>query len=379
MNKNTFMNNFFIVLLKELKYTLKSKKTLLYTILVPILFIPFLLSVLSNSIDKMERNTSKNINITVNDKNNRLYDYLSQIPDITVVEKENTTKSPINIIIPQNFDQSLSLWKIPEVIIEGDDSSSESQIAIAKINEYIKSYSKSYTQQYLSQNGIPDKILEPIQIKMKGEKKKLNLMNIILPMFLLLYCCVGSTSTATDLSAGEKEKYTLEPVLSTKSNRTSIVLGKLAATSIVGCISGLSTVLGMIGYNTFSSQDTLTIQQMFLLLGVIIMSSILFAAINLSIGIYSRNYKEAQTFMSSLSLIVLIPTYLLYGIDIHDLTIQQLSTPILNIVCLIKEILAGVFILNHILIVSGWVALYILLFSILSVKLFNREEVVFRI
>ncbi len=387
----TFLHQIWVVLSKEIKYVLRSKKTFLFTVLIPLLLIPSLLSLLSYSIENVTNQVSNEIDITINDTDNYLYDYLSNLSDVQIIETQDiendlkSGKSLANIIIPSNFNEMLSSGQNPEVMIETCQSSLKSQIAISKIIEHLSAYNTSYVQAYLIQEGISPQILEPIHFNISNiseERENVDTtVNFILPMLVLLYCFAGSVSTATDLSAGEKEKYTLEPLLSTKTSRSAIVIGKLLATSFVAIISGLSSIIGIIGFIKLFPQQYnayFSIQQIFIILAIVILSSIFFASINLSVGIYARNYKEAQTYLTPITFILLIPSYLSYGIDINDITMQYVSIPFLNMICVLKEVLSGIFITNHIIILMAWIILYILLTSILSVKLFKREKVVFR-
>lgn len=391
MNK-TFFYQVSVVLSKEIKHILRSKKTFLFIVLIPLFLIPSLLSILSYSIDNVTTQVSNEINITISNKDNYLYDYLSELPDVHIIKTQDIKndlkkgKTFANIIIPSNFNELISSGQNPEVIVETYQASLKSQIAVSEISKHLSAYNTGYTQEYLLKEGISPQILEPIHVNIlnisdNGENTDATI-NFILPMIVLLYCCAGSISIATDLSAGEKEKYTLEPLLSTKASRTAIVIGKLIATSFTAAISGLSSIIGVVGFmKLFPKQynASLSVQQILIILGIVILSSILFASINLSIGIYARNYKEAQTYLTPISIFLLIPSYLSYGMDVNDITVKHLSIPFLNIICVLKEVLSGVFITNHIIILMLWIMLYILLICILSVKLFKREEVVFRI
>ena len=388
----TFIKQVFIVLFKEFKYILRCKKTLLFIILAPLLLIPSLLSVLSYSMENMTRQVSNGMNISINDSENYLFDYLSRFSDVNIIEtqngKQDLKKGKIlaNIIIPSNFNELLLSEQNLEVIIETNSSSTKSQIATSKISEYLNTYSASYTREYLSEKGISSSCLNPISINLKNssdeEKSSNETLNLILPMLIVLYCCIGSASIATDLTAGEKEKSTLESLLSTKAYRSAIVIGKWIITSLVSIISGLNSTLGIIGFIKLFPQQykvSLSFKQVLIILVIIIMCSMLFSSINLSIGIYARNYKEAQTYLTPITFLLLIPSYLSYGLDVNDINITHLSIPILNIISVLKEILSDTFVANHIMFLILWLTLYIVLLFVLSIKLFKREKSIFRI
>ena len=205
---------------------------------------------------------------------------------------------------------------------------------------------------------------------------------MLLPMMIIFYCCIGSASTASDLSAGEKERGSLEALLSTGTSRTSIILGKLFATTIMGLISGLCTVLGLSAYLVISSGSQMALisfSGVLALLAVTLFTSMFFASLNLAIGIYSKSSKEAQTYLMPVSILSLIPTYFTYSMDLNSINMQYLCIPIVNVVCIIKEILAGVMNIAHLGIVALWLFVYTLIAFSFANYMFKKESVIFRI
>ena len=206
--------------------------------------------------------------------------------------------------------------------------------------------------------------------------------NMLVPMMLILYCCIGSSSTASDLSAGEKERGTLEALLSTGANRNSIILGKLFATTAMGVISGLCTVIGLVFYlvvSSGSSSISLSVLEIFELLLITLFTAMFFASLNLAIGVYSKSSKEAQTYLMPVSIISLIPTYFTYTLDVSAINLQYLCIPIMNIVCIIKEIFAGAVNIVHMGIVIAWLLIYVAAAFSLTSYMFKKESVIFRI
>jgi ABC-type Na+ efflux pump, permease component len=104
-----------------------------------------------------------------------------------------------------------------------------------------------------------------------------------------------------------------------------------------------------------------------------------FASLNLAIGIYSKSSKEAQTYLMPVSILSLIPTYFTYSMDLNSINMQYLCIPIVNVVCIIKEILAGVMNIAHLGIVALWLFVYTLIAFSFANYMFKKESVIFRI
>ena len=206
--------------------------------------------------------------------------------------------------------------------------------------------------------------------------------SMLVPMMLILYCCMGSAGTAAEVSAGEKERGTLEPLLSTGASRSSIVIGKLLATTSMGVVSGLFTVLGVWGYLLISSSSNMPNISDFDMISLILVTvfiSMFFASLNLMIGVYSKSYKEAQTYLMPVSIMCSVPTFFTYALDVSHIGILELCVPVLNMICIVKEILSGAVNLIHLGIVILWLLFYVCVSLFVTLRMFKKESVVFRI
>ena len=150
----------------------------------------------------------------------------------------------------------------------------------------------------------------------------------------------------------------------------------------MGAASGMFTVLGLWGYLLISSgasSHKISVLGMILLLVITLFISMTFSAINLMIGVYAKSYKEAQTYLMPVSLLCSIPSFFTYALDINSIGTPEMCIPIFNMVCIIKEVLAGVFNSAHLLTVFFWLLIYISISVWLTLRMFKKESVVFRI
>lgn len=396
------MNKFgviMVVLKKELLDMFRDKKTIIFSLLLPLIMIPvlsfFIGSVMTNETKKVENNLS----ISLKDEGNSNFSkYLKEQKNIKIA-KSSDVKSDINkgkilaeISIPKDFDQTLLSGKNAKLTLTYDNSSTNAQTAVSIINSYINQYSKSIVTQRLISKGMNPEILNPINVeentlekKEQGEGKML--ASLLIPIFLMLYSFAGTLGPAVDLGAGEKERGTLEPLLTTKASRTMLLWGKFLSISIMGVIISLASLLsiviaalqknGMFG-NIKNASFKFTPSSIVILILIPILTTMVFGALELSLSIYARSFKEAQTYLSPINIVAFLLIYLPMMKDAKNIELFYFNIPITNATCLLKEIFSGVFNPMHIGITFLWMAIYMVVSLIFARYMYSREEVIFR-
>jgi sodium transport system permease protein len=209
------------------------------------------------------------------------------------------------------------------------------------------------------------------------------LLTFLLPFLLMLYPAVGGMPAAIDLGAGEKERMSLEPLLSTGAGRMSILLGKyftILIASIIGVITSLSGLLLASRFNTvlLPAEISISPASMLILIGISLMMALMLSGIMLSISIFAKSSKEAGTYLSPITLLLMIPTYLTMFMDIRTIPNALFFVPLLNTVLLMKEVLVDIINPTHIAITFTFSFLLVILSLMLARFMFNRESAIFR-
>ena len=382
------------IFFKELKCIIRDAKTFFVGILIPFLLIPIILFIISFSVGGVEQSITKNINIAVSSKDNCFYDFMSAQDDITIVETSNPEKALDSgevssyIIVDENLNEKV-LKKEPFTLdVKYNKSSMNSSIAQTIISQYEETF-RYILEKYPFDDAQDleqfNKMKINLRDQMNTESMDLSsmLFMMFVPMMLITYSCLGSSSTAAELGAGEKERGTFEPLLSTGVERSAVVLGKLLATTFMGVLSSVFTVFGLFVYLIISSDKTalshFNFMSFIMLLAVIVIISVFFAAINLTISIYAKSYKEAQTYLMPIGLFSMFPSFFTYFLESGNISFAYLCVPVLNIICVIKEILSNSLNPLHFCIVIAWHAVYIFLLCLVMFKLFKKEDIVFRV
>lgn len=390
----TMISNALTVFLKELKCMIRDKKTFWMISLLPFVLIPLMLLTINFSTQNLENNMGKNMTVGISSKDNTFYDFLSVQKALTVLEVTDPQKSLNSgeivayITTDNNLDEKFLKKEKFTIDIQYSDSSINSKMAMAVLPQYESTFryiSENYDFDNI--NSFKEKISSELDVSDDlgvdiSSDNSMIYFNMLVPVLLVIYCWMGSSTVAAELTAGEKEKGTLEPLLSNGVERTSLIIGKIAATTAMGVISGMSSVLGLGVYLLISSsfgKVGMNVLDLLALLFVAILASVFFSSVNIMLGIYARSSKEAQTYFMPSLLVYLIPTFFTYALDINQINLPQLCIPVYNIICVIKEIMASSLNIVHLGVVTAWFAVYISLAYFVTIRLFKREDVIFRI
>lgn len=384
-----------IVLKKEIKDTFRDRKTIFTSIIIPILIFPILSLAIGSGTSDFINETEKPVDIAViGDIENRLFKYLNEHQGVNVINVDDPyealDKLKIKAIVRINkgFEENIEKDKMGDIEIIYDETSQKSGIAESRIREILSQFLNLIIIERLSEEGIDPDILNPVNIKSTSVSVEesgmgMFIFSMILPMLLTIWSAVGGIPAATDLGAGEKERQTLEPLLTTNASRLSIILGKYFTVVIAGIIATIASLIGIIIASKVSPSFLgtgvkLPVMSIAIIALFCVGLTLTFSSLELTISFYARNFKEAQTYLTPLTIILLIPAYLTMYLDGKAIPEGYFNIPIINTIAIIKEALVSIFNINHILIVSVWTIIYIALAMYVTVKMFNKESVIFR-
>jgi len=362
---------------KEIKDLFRDKKTIIVSLLIPLLLFPVMFGVVGKSMSSSKDTVQNNLKIALVDKgNSNLSKFIEGQKNIKI-EKSKDIKGDIKagkiylaIELPEDFDENVSAENTSDLKLTYDNSSQNSETAYAMINSMIDAYSKQIINNRLAKRGINTSILTPIKVDkitvVKEDQGMVKMMlSLMLPLMLVIYSVSGPLSSAIDLGVGEKERGTLEPLLTTKAGRLSLLWGKFLAITIVGLMTTIATMVGIFiamkqNSSAFGSSVAMSgigiSPEALIIIGVLIVFlTMAFGALELSISIYARSFKEASTYNSPLMIIAFIPAYATYMLDAKNIPFMYFNIPVANVVCVLKELIAGIYNYNHIAITSVWI------------------------
>lgn len=386
-----------VVLKKELLDMFRDKKTIIMSILIPILILPILSFVIGMATSSSEKKVQNNLKVAIVDKGNSNFkSFLKSQKNIKITESTNIKQDVKDgkilaaVTIPQGFDENINKDMNENITLTYDNSSSDGTQASEILNSYIEKYSKDIVSKRLEKRNIDSKILTPINVVQDTIEKKesgmgLLLLNVVVPLLLILGSVGNTVAPALDLGVGEKERGTLEPLLTTKANRMSLLWGKFLAITIMGLIVSLANIAGLLiainqtgGIFQNAKDVNIGVGTIALIMILPIMLTMVFGALGLSISIYAKSSKEAQTYLSPISIVAMILVYATMMKDGKSIETYFFNIPIANASCLMKEFLVGIHNYTHIGITFGWMILYIIASILFARYMFSKESVIFR-
>lgn len=380
---------------------LRDRKTMAFTVLLPILIYPVMFKVMGMTMESSAKDAKKEIRMVVEgDKNSSLVDLLKTQENIVIEDSiENPTESlksgDIQLIlkIPENIDSSIDEKKMSNIELLIDDQSNKSTIAAGMVSTILESYSKEIVEARLSEINVDSSILIPFNIEQKSGVSEDGEMNPIaatmmgmLPAMIIILLLTPTVGLAADLGAGEKERGTFEPLLSTSGSRNSLLWGKIVSISIIATFALIASMISLFvsfkGYiSTVSGTDVdLDINAKAITLIIVISLFIIIAICTMQIGIsiYARSVKEANTYLTGSMMPMMILVFIPMFMDIKSISPIFYHVPLVNAVVVMKEFLLGIYDMSHIGIVLGWHIVYVVVVVAAVKYMFSREEVVFR-
>jgi sodium transport system permease protein len=401
------------VYLKELKDSLRDRRTLISMIVIPTFLMPLIIfgvgTIMTKVVKKAQDERTSLVVIGGQDSPGTLA-ALAAEKKLKIVESTGDYKKMVSdkqvrlaVEIPAGFEASLKDGEPKTVMLYHYEGEMKSSMGVGEVDRFFRNLREKTVETRLQDRGLPPDLIKPFEIKRQNvappEKVGGNMIGGLIPYIIIILCFTGAMYPAIDLTAGEKERGTMETLLCSPVHRVNLVLGKFLmvmtasvstialtlVSSSVSIIVGGSLMMGSGGGAKAAGTaaggggfmpiiDPAGILGVFAMIAPVAM---LFAALLLTISLFAKSYKEAQSYVSPLIIVVLLPAMMgmLPGIE---LTAKTALVPILNLSLVCKEMLSGVWHWTYIALIFGSTVAYAAAAVALCVRMFNREDVMFR-
>jgi sodium transport system permease protein len=401
------LRNIGVVYRKELLEALRDRRTLITTFLVPLLMIPVLgsgfVAVMSAALGSAKKEKPK-VMIIGGQDSPALLSALQKYSKIRIVPttadwRDEVINKEIRaaVEIPDGFDVNVEKGQAGTVKINIYGGEIKSELAASNLEAYLKEYRDETASKRLEANHLPPEMLRSFLVKRQSiaspEKEAGAILGGIISYMLILMCLQGAMNPAIDLTAGEKERGTMETILSSPISRTHLVLGKFLLVLTAALVTAL-LLLVSVSISSNALQHSSLLDQMtddgqpapHFSLGVktiasvvimVVPLSVLFASGLMTIALFAKSHKEAQSYIAPLMFMVIIPAIsaMIPGVD---LTPKLAIVPLLNVSLLCKELVTGEYHWNYIVLIFVSTCVYAAAALFLAVKMFQRESVLFR-
>ena len=378
-------SNLWNILKKELREMFRDKKSLSMMLIIPI-FIPLIMLGMSALFEMQSERDIKEYNkigfaynLSPEEKS------LAKKMNIEITEdseknlKEKYKNGEINLYVTKNANTyTLNI-----------DSSDNSVYAKSLVEQYYNSYKTYLQQNYLTQNNIDaSNVLNIITIEEKLIEQDNYFADFIKNyafLFVIMAITVSATYPATDTTAGEKERGTLETLLTFPIKSKDIILGKFLSVTISSIITGiisfiLAIISLIIAQNTFSIYEGLNIMftpiTMIIAFIIIVVYSFFISGLCISIASTCKTFKEAQSALTPLTLISLFPGMIAFMISVNTTPLLS-AIPFLNYSLIFTDINASN--INYLNIVIMIISSFIYIAIVLNyiIKQYKSEKILF--
>ncbi|MFY0543918.1 ABC transporter permease [Brevibacillus sp. H7] len=383
---------------KELVDLFRDRKTLIGAFLIPIVLIPFVFFLLGSAFNSVEQDARAYVPIAVEgDPQSPPAQLLAQAPGVRILQPEDSRQALLAgelraiVSIPPDFEQKIKRWQPAKVTIFYDSTNQKSVYGRGVIEDVLDTYAATVTDARLKGAGLDSRAIKPIETSFQNvasdEKLTGGMLAGIIPLMLVLSLASGGIAAATDLVAGEKERGTLESLVSAPIPAGSILTAKLLTVMVMSCMSAAATLISlslvfrfgpMTGEGEAFSLGFLSPLSVGVLAVTLLLLAAMFAGLELTISTLAKTFKEAQTYMTGVVFLAMVPSYMMMPLNPVDIPALYYLLPIFNGVAMCKEVFYGAVDPIHAAMALGTSLLYVAAAIGFAARLFRKEGAVLK-
>jgi sodium transport system permease protein len=320
---------FLTVFLKEVKENLRDRRTLISAFLTgpllgPLLFVMLINVTLNRELDKAEKPLP--VPVIGAEYAPNLLDALRAggvVPGAAVASPEQAVRkqdADVVLRIASNYGKAWRKGEPVQVELFYDSSQRDANTSVERVTQLVESYARQQGAMRLVARGLSPSTAWPLQVARRDQatpQSRAVLMFAMLPYFFVITIFMGGMYLAIDLTAGERERQSLEPLFANPVPRWKILSGKLAAICTFSTASLLITLLAFAVVGQFIPAEKIGMELdlglhfaayvLLLMLPLVILLS----ALQSMVAAFAKSYREAQTYISLLMLLPIIPSAVL--------------------------------------------------------------------
>lgn len=401
------MSKWQVLWMKELKHLFRDTKTIVQTIVVPTFITPLILGGFFWFVGSIAtEETKKTYDISVNSlTESNLIAQISESDRLNIVLEEDVSavinsvtegSSEIGLVITETFDSAIKSNDSAEITMYSKNIDTFSQ-AQSLVTTIIDDFEEAERGERLAALNLDEAYVNPISINKEDltteEESAGSIFGAILALFFVMYVMTGSMYPAIDLGAGEKERGTMETLISTNISSVDIIIGKMLSVTTSAVLTATFSMLGfaipltiMFLFYADSVNDYLfgllsAVVNPVAFIGVFILIiplSVFMGAFLLTISVYAKTPKEAGLLLGNVLIIFIIPCYVPLINPGLELDFIGALIPCYNLALITNNLIAGTvdWFLYSVALVStivySCIAIYI------SYIMFDDENVIFR-
>ena len=302
------------VFVKEMRDSLRDRRTVLMVFIASILTGPLMLVILGYYATGLEEKASTpKVRMVGEEYAPTLVNFL-QRADVEIIKAPAEYEALIKegrldavIVVRADFHQRFLAGNGASVELVYDDSRPESQPAIRQAERLLRAFNRETGMLRLIARGVSPDLVDSVKVELVNTstpRQKGAFLLFLIPMFAILSPLLGGMTIAIDATAGERERGSLEPLLGNPVRAMDVVVGKWLAAWLTGtAVAGLTLLGFVVAAGFFSGRKIATLLQfgwseLLLFMAFVAPFAAATSAVQMLVSTYGRSYREAQTYVS---------------------------------------------------------------------------------
>ncbi len=316
----------FVVLKKELTEGLRDRRALGSLLVFPLLG-PVLVSLMLSTL--VERATTEHpirLPVVGAEYAPGLMRYLAA-EGLTVTEapedpmaEVRAGRAEVVVLVDKGYAESFRAGRSAVVALIVDESRDDARPSVRRVQNTLQAYSQTVGSLRLMARGVSPELGRAVsvhEVDLSTPQSRGAVFLNFVPLFVLMAAFIGGMHLASDMTAGERERGSLEPLLLTPASARALVAGKwlaatiFAATTVILTLACTALALSRVPLHRFGMAASLAPRDLWLVLATVLPLTPLTAALELFVASFARTVKEAQIYLSLLMFAPMLPAFYL--------------------------------------------------------------------
>lgn len=321
--KSSPLTQALVVCRKELTDWSRDRRSIL-TVLVSSLLAPAIIGFMFTNLASRQRQV-EDVTVPVIGAANApaLVEWLRQQPGIEIVdgpsdpeEAVRTRREDIVVVIPDDFAKKFAASKPAQVRLISDGSSQNNRPKVQRVRTLFQRYSSEIGSLRLIARGISPVVASPVQVEdveVSSAQQRAAMILGFIPLFVMIAAFTGAMQIATDSTAGERERGSIEALLVNPAPRGAIAGGKWIAGTATAMLSVIVTggllfaLFQYIPLQDLGLRFQLGVPELLGTLATVLPLCPLIVAIQMYVATFAKSFKEAQSYLSFLMMAQMVP------------------------------------------------------------------------
>lgn len=384
---------------KEMLDVLRDKKTVVMMLVVPLVLYPLVMILSLQLMTGITKSiTTSTYRICLDFEGSEEYKELFQdLSDkeysFEIIDCDNPIlameKEEIDAVIKMDLTSDMECFEVLYL-----SSVNKSSYCADMVSETLQKYSLELTKKRLANAGLDvENTLNPIKVtfsdRSTNEETAGSLLGTIIPFMLVMSLLMGTMYPAIDTTAGEKERGTLETMLTLPVTNKELITSKFLAVGTIGIVSAVLNIISMAGvgaymYGMVTSMVTdngrvrLSRFLPAILVGIlcIFAFAVFISAISMCVCALAKSYKEANNYLTPLTLVVMFASFIGFIPNV-TLNTNTAIIPVANVCLLVRDLLAFKYDIGMIALVLFVNVAYGVVSVMLLARIYNSETIIF--